>query len=270
LKNFDEQFYWPKLKLALSNLIESFFQESTSPNRSINIFCYGLGSIDDQFSSRYQFALLLLIVDEFKEMTSNLDTSCSHVGLKVNSVELYDPVFTQTDKKLLEEVYSFKVESINTKCMKQIDLLSDANADNAVLNLFYMPHCGKALYNNLLFSNWSINNLNKLMILGNSFNTMVLNTLEKVMLQNYSFIKDSIQFVSETKLDNSCELTNAFYDFSLHVFKLRSDDIGSFSLQNKLDLDWHANRPEPVYDENYSLFFQLIHYWLYKFHGIQL
>ena len=121
-------------------------------------------------------------------MTSNLDTSCSHVGLKVNSVELYD----------------------------------------------------------------------------------VLNTLEKVMLQNYSFIKDSIQFVSETKLDNSCELTNAFYDFSLHVFKLRSDDIGSFSLQNKLDLDWHANRPEPVYDENYSLFFQLIHYWLYKFHGIQL
>ena len=58
--------------------------------------------------------------------------------------------------------------------------------------LFYMPHC------DLLFSNWSINNLNKLMILGNSFNTMVLNTLGKVMLQKYSFIIDSIQFVSET------------------------------------------------------------------------
>ena len=51
-------------------------------------------------------------------------------------------------------------------------------------------------------------------------------------------------------MDNSYELTNAFYDVSLHVFKLRSEDMGRFSLRNKLDLDWPANRPEPVYDEN--------------------
>lgn len=35
--------------------------------------------------------------------------------------------------------------------------------------LFYMVHCGKALYNNLLWSNWSPAALSKLVIIGNSF-----------------------------------------------------------------------------------------------------
>lgn len=35
--------------------------------------------------------------------------------------------------------------------------------------VFYMLHCGTALYNNLLWSNWSADALSKMVIIGNSF-----------------------------------------------------------------------------------------------------
>lgn len=35
--------------------------------------------------------------------------------------------------------------------------------------VFYMPHCGTALYNNLLWSNWSADALSRMVIIGNSF-----------------------------------------------------------------------------------------------------
>ena len=35
--------------------------------------------------------------------------------------------------------------------------------------LFYMVHCGKALYNNLLWRNWSVGALSNMVIIGNSF-----------------------------------------------------------------------------------------------------
>ena len=35
--------------------------------------------------------------------------------------------------------------------------------------VFYMPHCGTALYNNLLWSNWSVDALSKMVVIGNSF-----------------------------------------------------------------------------------------------------
>ena len=38
--------------------------------------------------------------------------------------------------------------------------------------IFYKPHCGRALYNNLLWSNWSCNKLSNIILIGNSFNAM--------------------------------------------------------------------------------------------------
>lgn len=38
--------------------------------------------------------------------------------------------------------------------------------------LFYLMHCGKALYNNLLWKNWSTQCLPRLSVIGNSFSSM--------------------------------------------------------------------------------------------------
>jgi hypothetical protein len=35
--------------------------------------------------------------------------------------------------------------------------------------LFFMPHCGRQLYSNVLWANWSPYQLEKILILGNSF-----------------------------------------------------------------------------------------------------
>ena len=43
----------------------------------------------------------------------------------------------------------------------------------AVPTVFYMPHCGKALYNNLLWANWQPELLSLLTIVGNSFQHML-------------------------------------------------------------------------------------------------
>ena len=251
LKDCDQYFFWSKLQLVMTKLIKSHFNEKAKPlpntNRKINIICYGLGSIDDQFSSRYQLALLLLIIDELKSITFDSDSNSS--GLKINFVELYDPVFSEIDKKLLTDFYSFRLESINCKCMKNTKLFDETSAagDDETLNFFFMPHCSKGLFNNLLFANWYEKNLNSLIILGNSFNTIMLNTLDQLMVKSYSFIRDSSLFLKEIKLDSMCELTDAFYDMSFLTFKVDSSEISKLNLINKLD---SKHLTEPYYDDS--------------------
>lgn len=43
------------------------------------------------------------------------------------------------------------------------------HSTNGSPTLFYMVHCGKALYNNLLWRNWSVGALSNIVIIGNSF-----------------------------------------------------------------------------------------------------
>ena len=156
LSECDQNFYWPKVQMELRKLLSKYFMlrdyaDTSRPNTAapthniINIVCYGLGSPDDNLSSRYQLALLLLIIDDINAFDSTLT---------IGGVELYDPVFTPIDKHVLVEVLKLKLAAINDRCMRRVSL-PQVNSHRQPLNLFYMPHCGKALYNNLLYANWS-------------------------------------------------------------------------------------------------------------------
>ena len=145
LETKDSCFYWSKLQLEFRRLILDY-KESGSDR--VSIICYGLGSVDENLSARYQFALLLLLVDELKSMS------------KLDSVELFDPVFTPLDIHLFTHCYPFKLAHRNDQCFRPV------GNDQAQLTIFYMPHCGKALYNNLLYSNWNLRSLRNMLILG--------------------------------------------------------------------------------------------------------
>lgn len=167
---------------------------------------------------------------------------------RVGLVEIYDPVFGKADRLLLETVYKFKIPLINDKCVRQVEL---SDRDNC-LSFIYMPHCPKALYNNLLYANWSRRHLKCIILFGNSFGTIQTLTIEKNLCEFYGYIRDGLRIFKEVKLDHSCDLTNAFYDLNFQLFDRNFHD--HFSLINEIPdfkvLDSSLESKHPVYDEN--------------------
>jgi hypothetical protein len=226
----DSALYVSKLLFNLKRSISNHFKEyKPSEARTMNLICYGIGSIDDSFTSRFQLALLLLIVDELSADKSLVD--------QIGIVELYDPVFNKADRLLIQEKLGFCLSARNEQCMRSVE--------PHALTLFYMPHCPKSLYNNILYSNWCMSGLQSIVLLGNSFATIKSITAEDVMRRTYSYITDSFNFLEETKLEYTCDVTNAFYDINIHCFRFVDDSSYKFLDSSRLQ--------RPVYDESDEL-----------------
>ncbi|NWT95556.1 SRR1L protein, partial [Urocynchramus pylzowi] len=86
--------------------------------------------------------------------------------------------------------------------------------------LFYMVHCGKALYNNLLWSNWSPAALSKLVIIGNSFRGIEERLLSRILERDYSYIAKILKGVEEVALPSHPRYLDTFNDTSVHWFPL--------------------------------------------------
>ncbi|XP_070807500.1 SRR1-like protein isoform X3 [Pituophis catenifer annectens] len=111
--------------------------------------------------------------------------------------------------------------------------------------LFYMIHCGKALYNNLLWSNWSAEALSQMVVVGNSFRGFEERLLAKVFYENYSYIAKVLVATQEEALPPHLQHPDVFNDTSVHRFppqKLRD-----------LPQDCWACQPEPLYPEETQL-----------------
>ncbi|NXJ91416.1 SRR1L protein, partial [Corythaixoides concolor] len=87
--------------------------------------------------------------------------------------------------------------------------------------LFYMVHCGKALYNNLLWSNWSAAALSKMVIIGNSFKGMEERLLARVLERDYSYIAKVLKGTEEAALPAHPRYLDTFNDTSVHWFPLQ-------------------------------------------------
>lgn len=86
--------------------------------------------------------------------------------------------------------------------------------------LFYMVHCGKALYNNLLWSNWSPAALSKLVIIGNSFRGIEERLLSRILERDYCYIAKVLKGVEEVALPSHPRYLDTFNDTSVHWFPL--------------------------------------------------
>jgi len=259
LIDYDTCFYWSKLQISLRTILNEYFfsinnkkknnnndnpdhqqiNYNNNNNNRINLICYGLGSIDDNLSSRYQLALFLLIIDEINSFSSlnhnnnmnmNNENNNNNKKINIDLIEFYDPVFNLNDKSLLTDLLQFKLAETNECCFKNVTPLNNNESTKEkegmmkTLNLFYMPHCSKGMYNNLLASNWSQHTLSTLVILGNSFQTITTNNLDSKLLKNYSYILDSLQFLNESFVNSECDLTNAFTDLTIHMFAVGVGD----------------------------------------------
>ncbi|XP_076063870.1 SRR1-like protein isoform X3 [Oratosquilla oratoria] len=159
--------------------------------RVVNIISFGLGHVSACRIARNQLAVLLLIKD----------------ALDSPPTEVYDPVFSKADKHVLKE-FGLNVSEENEEGKRRITCPT----------LFYMPHCGKALYNNLLWANWTLSSLANCIIIGNSFATTVQNVPKNVMEQRYWYIDKAVAHCCEVPMESLVSQNDVFNDTSMHVF----------------------------------------------------
>ncbi|XP_011763749.1 SRR1-like protein isoform X2 [Macaca nemestrina] len=126
--------------------------------------CYGIGNFATCIIARNQLTFLLLLLEKCQIPRSHC--------------WVYDPLFSQLEIEVLNTL-GVTVLSENEEGKRSI---------RGERTIFYMLHCGTALYNNLLWSNWSVDALSKMVIIGNSFKGLEERLLARILQKNYPYI----------------------------------------------------------------------------------
>ncbi|GLD53918.1 SRR1-like protein [Lates japonicus] len=188
--------------------------ETSREGRQLECVCYGLGSFSSCVSARYQLAMLLLLLD------------AGQIPRKDCSV--YDPAFSSGEKDVLREL--------------GLTVLTENEEGKRLATkptLFYLMHCGKALYNNLLWKNWSARRLPLMTIIGNSFNGMRDRTIEREFKRDYGYISQAVDACEERQLPCPSRLIDVFSDTAIITFPT--------SGLNRLPQSTWTEPPEPQY-----------------------
>ncbi|PVD31728.1 hypothetical protein C0Q70_07146 [Pomacea canaliculata] len=122
--------------------------------RDLDMLVYGLGNFATCHIASYQLALMLALRDQ-------RIVSCDRC-------DVYDPRFTWWEKQILTDEGCSVIphnEEGKRLCSRP--------------TLVFMPHCGKALFNNFLWANWKLDVLTNLVILGNSFSSIICSASDK-------------------------------------------------------------------------------------------
>lgn len=184
---------------------------------NLELVIYGIGNFAECIIARYQLALMLALQNTLK--------------LPGSRVLLFDPKLSAVEKSAIREL-GFSLISHNEE--------GKHPGTDRQWTLFFMPHCGKALCNNLLWANWSARQLSDIIIIGNSFSSLIERTPDRLLKQYYFYIWKIHSITDEINLPNSFKHSEVFNDTSIHSF--RSVDL------SKLPEDFWAEHLEPVYE----------------------
>lgn len=177
--------------------------------------CYGLGSFSSCVSARYQLAMLLLLLDAAQ--------------IELGDCFIYDPIFSSGEKAVLKEL-GLTVLTENEEGKRQAKKPT----------LFYLLHCGKALYNNLLWKNWDKEYLTHIIIIGNSFCGMKDRTIDREFNRDYTYISRITTVCEEKLLPCPSHMIDVFSDTAAITFPSSGID--------KLPQSTWINQSEPQYE----------------------
>ena len=107
----------------------------------------------------------------------------------VNDIVVYDCVLSFVDRRSINQL-DCTCLSVNEQGRRTVDRPT----------LFCMPHCPIALYENVLEANWTSLNLNKIIILGNSFNNHTQYHLDYFNAKRVKAIRNSDYVLHEFPL----------------------------------------------------------------------
>ncbi|KAL5477105.1 hypothetical protein EMCRGX_G023850 [Ephydatia muelleri] len=192
-----------KIKLAKSHICKTPFyvqflrlMESICNEGRVSfseVLCYGIGHVGMCQTAQHQVALLVAMIEEWKP---------PHTWV-------FDPVLQPDETRALE---AFGLEMIpkNEACRRTVDAKT----------LAYMPHCGRAMYNNLLWANWDKEKLHHLIIIGNTFSSYTTRLTAK-QLQESWYISAILPYCCEVPLPCSFPFPNVLNDTSIHIFPMQ-------------------------------------------------
>ncbi|XP_021349914.1 SRR1-like protein isoform X2 [Mizuhopecten yessoensis] len=183
------------------------------------VICYGLGNFSECIIARYQLCLLMALRE--------------HLKIVASDCHLYDPKFRAGEIDILSEM-GFRV----------IDKNEEGKRPCAVdtKTLFYMPHCGKSLCNNLLWANWDRQRLANMVVIGNSFSSILDNTPGRLLEETGGYIQRLHPYCTEVPLPTTFKFTDIFNDTSIHSFPANK-------LQNAPEELWDSPS-EPHYEDD--------------------
>ncbi|XP_040859536.1 SRR1-like protein [Ochotona curzoniae] len=160
----------------------------------VKCVCYGLGNFATCVIARSQLAFLLLLLEKCQIPRSHC--------------WVYDPLFSQLEIAVLSS-------------LGMIVLRENEEGKRSVAGeptLFYMPHCGTALYNNLLWRNWSVDALSRMLVMGNSFKGLEERLLTRTLQRSYPYVAKILKGLEELELTQTARYMDTFNDTSVHWF----------------------------------------------------
>lgn len=181
----------------------------------VDIVCYGIGRIASCPIARYQFAFLLLLREILQ-----IAGQCF----------IYEPLFSQDEVETVKEFGCSLIQS-NEEGKRKVGQVT----------LFFMLHCGKPLYNSVLWANWGLG-LSNVVILGNRFSSYKERIPSRQLMHEACYIYNILPYTAETPIHNSFCHSDIFNDSSIHWFPRKVLLTAPLSV-------WE-NCKEPIYDSN--------------------
>ena len=170
--------------------------DSASKLQVNEIVCYGIGNFAFHSSSSHtnytgplwQLALAL----ELQKIVLQQNQSSS-----IKTV-YFDPLVTEVERRVLEEHYGMTVLTKNERGVRSSGKESADTTSNTT-TVFFMPHCPKGLYENVLWANWHLlpTNPRAICMIGNSLVTYVERDTTSFASENKSCLELIQPFVRE-------------------------------------------------------------------------
>ncbi|KAF1332539.1 Protein kinase, partial [Globisporangium splendens] len=180
----------------------------------VNLVSYGLGSFCSSANAIYQLAYAKALADALNASTNTAQSSFEIFDPVMNEVQIYanrHVCLAQSDIAIAAH-FGFRTIGVNEGGKRAV----------GVPTVFFMPHCGKMLYENVVASNWDAAALPHVVIIGNSFEAYSDRLIAATDRQSSALV-GVLPYLSEVPLQSGLPKTHdehaqyeaAFNDLSL-------------------------------------------------------